>query len=113
MINIRQLSIRCGHCGTYQTLCHFRPGEDWNAYTYECENDRCDPEVTRTLLEVPVELDAFARRDPEWGGGRRHAGAAGADDRPAEAAEARAGVEDSAELVQLGAGGGNADSDPD
>lgn len=77
MINIRNLSIKCGHCGTYQTLCHFRRAGDWNVYTFECENDRCDPEVTRTLVEVPAELDEFARRDPGWHGGRPHAGAAG------------------------------------
>jgi hypothetical protein len=76
MINIRNLSIKCGHCNTYQTLCHFeRRDEEWNVYTYECENDVCDPAVTRTYLEVPAHLDAFARRDPGWRGGRRHAGA--------------------------------------
>jgi hypothetical protein len=49
-VNIRNLSIRCGQCESYQTL----------------ENDVCDPEVTRTLVEVPRELDEFARRDPHW-----------------------------------------------
>ena len=54
----------------------FRPGENgWNVYTYECENDICDPEVTRTYLEVPADLDEFARRDPGWRGGKVHAGA--------------------------------------
>lgn len=76
MINIRNLSVQCGHCGTYQTLVRFeRKDEDWNVYVYECENGRCDVEVTRTRLEVPAELDAFARRDPEWHGGGHHAGA--------------------------------------
>lgn len=75
MINIRNLSVKCGHCGTYQTLVRFRPGEEWNVYTYECENDVCDREVTATLLEIPRELDEFARRDPDWHGGARHAGA--------------------------------------
>lgn len=75
-INIRNLSIKCGHCDTYQTLAHFAPrDEHWNVYTYECENDACDVEVTRTYIEVPVELDAFARRDPTWHGGAVHAGA--------------------------------------
>lgn len=74
-IHIRNLSIKCGHCNTYQTLCAFSQREEWNVYTYECENDTCDPEVTRTLLEVPAELDEFARRDPSWKGGKRHAGA--------------------------------------
>jgi hypothetical protein len=67
MINIRDLSIKCGNCDTYQTLVSFARREDWNVYTYECENDQCDPRVTRTLVEVPRQLDAFARRDPEWG----------------------------------------------
>jgi len=75
MINIRNLSIKCGRCQQYQTLCHYQPGEEWNVYTYECENDTCDRETTRTLVEVPVELDEFARRDPGWRGGKRHAGA--------------------------------------
>jgi hypothetical protein len=28
--------------------------------------------VTRTLVEVPVDLDEFANRDPEWRGGGKH-----------------------------------------
>ena len=71
-INIRNLSIKCGQCETYQTLSAFSPSGEWNVYTYECENEVCDPEATRTLLEVPRELDSFARRDPEWRGGGRH-----------------------------------------
>lgn len=74
-INIRHLSVKCGRCGTYQTLAAFTPGEEWNVYTYQCEDSDCDPDSSRTLLEVPVELDAFARRDPTWHGGKRHAGA--------------------------------------
>lgn len=74
-INIRNISVKCGHCNTYQTLSAFSRRDDWNVYTYECENDLCDPEVTRTLIEVPRDMDAFARRDPEWKGGRKHAGA--------------------------------------
>ena len=76
-INIRNLSIKCGHCETYQTLCAFERKEDWNVYVFECENDACDPAMTRTLVEVPEALDEFARRDPSWGGGARHAGADG------------------------------------
>jgi hypothetical protein len=72
MINIRDLSIKCGNCQTYQTLAGFVRRGDWNVYTYECENDRCDPAVTRTLVEVPSRLDEFARRDPGWRGGGRH-----------------------------------------
>ncbi len=66
-INIRNISIKCGHCNTYQTLSAYSRREDWNVYTYECENDVCDPAMTRTLLEVPRQLDAFARRDPSGG----------------------------------------------
>lgn len=73
-VNIRNISIKCGHCGAYQTLCGFSRREGWNVYTYECEGTGCDPEVTRTLVEVPEELDEFARRDPTWKGGRKHAG---------------------------------------
>jgi hypothetical protein len=70
-INIRDLSIRCGNCQGYQTLAGFSRSEGWNVYVYECENDLCDPAVTRTLVEVPAELDEFANRDPNWRGGRR------------------------------------------
>jgi hypothetical protein len=71
-IDIRNISIKCGHCNTYQTLSVFTRQGDWNVYTYECENGICDPSVTRTLLEVPQHLDVFARRDPEWRGGGKH-----------------------------------------
>lgn len=74
-VNIRNISIKCGHCGVYQTLSAFSPGDEWNVYTYECETEQCDPEMTRTLVEVPRELDEFARRDPSWRGGKIHAGA--------------------------------------
>ncbi len=68
-INIRNLSIKCGQCGEYQTLVAFARRDDWNVYTYECDNGLCDPAATRTLLEVPRELDEFARRDPSWSHG--------------------------------------------
>jgi len=72
-IDIRNISIKCGHCNTYQTLCSYaRKDDEWNVYTYECENGVCDPSLTRTLLEVPRHLDVFARRDPEWRGGGKH-----------------------------------------
>ncbi len=74
MINVRNLSIKCGHCDTYQTLCAYRRRDDCNVYVYECENDVCDPELSRTLVEVPSELDEFANRDPTWAHGRRHSG---------------------------------------
>ena len=71
-INIRDISIKCGHCNNYQTLTAFSRRQDWNVYTYECENQVCDPAMTRTIVEVPSQLDAFARRDPTWRGGGRH-----------------------------------------
>jgi ribosomal protein S27E len=71
-INIRSISIKCGNCNTYQTLTAFARSGEMNVYTYECENQICDPTVTRTLVEVPRELDAFARRDVNWRGGGRH-----------------------------------------
>ena len=74
-INIRNISIKCGRCETYQTLCGYTPRQDWNVYTYECENETCDSAVTRTYLEVPADLDEFANRDPDWHGGKVHAGA--------------------------------------
>ena len=46
-----------------------RRGE-WNVYTYECENGACEPDATRTLIEVPAEFDEFANRDPNWRGGK-------------------------------------------
>jgi hypothetical protein len=73
-INIRNLSIKCGRCDTYQTLARFERRGDWNVYTYECENSTCEPGMTRTLVEVPAALDEFANRDPNWRGGKRHAG---------------------------------------
>jgi hypothetical protein len=68
MINVRDVSVKCGNCGAYQTLMSFRRDGEWNIYTYECENGVCERSVTRTLLEVPLELDEFARRDPGWTG---------------------------------------------
>jgi len=66
MINIREISVKCGRCDTYQTLIGFSRREGWNIYTYECENDRCDPGATRTLIEIPKQLDEFAQRDADW-----------------------------------------------
>lgn len=67
-INIRDISIRCGHCNSYQTLSGFEPSDGYNIYTYECKNDTCDPAATRTLIEVPVFLDIFYQKHPECGG---------------------------------------------
>jgi hypothetical protein len=69
MVDIRDISVKCGNCSTYQTLVGFGRRDGWNVYTYECENDRCEAAVTRTLIEVPREIDEFARRDPQWRGG--------------------------------------------
>ena len=74
-INIRNLSVKCGRCGSYQTLSGFARRQGWNVYTYECEGGSCDPVATRTLLEVPAELDEFAGRNPDWHHGRVHSGA--------------------------------------
>ncbi|MDH3253576.1 MAG: hypothetical protein OEM62_01180 [Acidobacteriota bacterium] len=65
-VNIRDISIKCGNCDTYQTLCGFGSRGDSHVYRYECENTVCDPAVTRTFVEISVELDEFARRDPAW-----------------------------------------------
>lgn len=59
MINIRDLSIRCGNCNHYQTLTSFRQEDGYNVYVYECENDSCRPGLTKTLLEIPEVLDLF------------------------------------------------------
>ena len=66
--NIRDISLKCGNCGAYQTLTGFEPGDGYNSYTFECENDTCDAEVTRTILEVPVVLDIFYQKHPDCGG---------------------------------------------
>ena len=73
-VNIRDISVKCGRCNEYQTLARFERRGEWNVYTYECENGTCDPDSTRTLIEVPAALDEFANRDPSWHGGKRHAG---------------------------------------
>ncbi len=76
-IHIRNVSLRCGRCGLPKTLAGYKPNGDWNVYTFECENDPCDPESSRVFVEVPIGLDEFANRDPNWRGGRRHAGSEG------------------------------------
>jgi hypothetical protein len=77
-INIRNLSVRCGRCDQYQVLVGFKPLDaEWNLYTYECDGEPCsaDPSQTRTLVEVPRDLDEFANRDPNWRGGKKWGGA--------------------------------------
>lgn len=69
MLDIRDLSVRCGKCMNYQTLSAYSRREDWNVYTYTCDAESCDPEATQTLLEVPAAIDLFAQRHPDCGGG--------------------------------------------
>jgi hypothetical protein len=62
MINIRDLSIRCGQCMNFMTLAGYAPRDGWNAYTYLCDVGTCDPSTARTVVEVPAALDEFAIR---------------------------------------------------
>jgi hypothetical protein len=62
MINIRDLSVRCGQCMNFMTLAEYAPREGWNVYTYVCDAGTCDPKTARMVLEVPVALDEFAQR---------------------------------------------------
>lgn len=65
VIDIFMMSVKCGFCDTYQTVVGFRKLPDKNVYTYECENDICDPNMTRTILEVPSHLDNSTKRAEE------------------------------------------------
>ena len=65
VIDIFVMSVKCGNCDGYQTVVKFRKGAEKNVYTYECENEICDPNVTRTILEVPKHLDNSTRRAEE------------------------------------------------
>ena len=65
VIDIFMMSVKCGNCETYQTVVGFKKMADKNVYTYECENDVCDPNVTRTIVEVPKHLDNSTRRAEE------------------------------------------------
>ena len=65
VIDIFMMSVKCGNCETYQTVVRFAKQGDRNVYTYECENDACDPNVTRTVIEVPRHLDNSTRRAEE------------------------------------------------
>ena len=69
MINLRDLSIKCGRCGVYQTLIDFEPCDGFHRYTFECdEGSDCAADQTRTLLEIPTVLDQFHRKHPDCGG---------------------------------------------
>ena len=65
VIDIFVMSIKCGNCETYQTVVGFKKYPEKNVYTYECENEICDPNVTRTLVEVPKEVDNSTKRAEE------------------------------------------------
>ena len=65
VIDVFMMSIRCGNCDTYQTIVKFDKQPEKNVYTYECENDVCDPNVTRTIVEVPKHLDNSVKRAEE------------------------------------------------
>ena len=65
VIDIFMMSVKCGNCDAYQTIVRFTRAGDKNVYTYECENEVCDPNVTRTIVEVPAHLDNSTRRAEE------------------------------------------------
>jgi hypothetical protein len=65
VIDVFVMSVKCGHCDTYQTIVGFQKLPDKNVYTYECENELCDPNVTRTIVEVPRHLDNSVKRAEE------------------------------------------------
>jgi len=67
-IDIFMMSVKCGNCDKYQTVVDFKKSGDKNVYTYECDWDAspgCDPNVTRTIVEVPKHLDNSTRRHEE------------------------------------------------
>ena len=88
-VNVRHFSVKCGNCETYQTLSGYSRRDEYNVYAYECENETCDPAVTKTLIEVHQEVDEFANRDPEWRGGGKHGdwGGSGNPDKTGESQE--------------------------
>jgi ribosomal protein S27E len=65
VIDVFVMSVKCGNCDNYQTIVGFQKLPDKNVYTYECENDVCDPNVTRTIVEVPKHLDNSTKRAEE------------------------------------------------
>ena len=65
VIDVFMMSVKCGNCDGYQTIVGFSKGPERNTYTYECENDLCDPNVTRTIVEVPKHLDNSTKRAEE------------------------------------------------
>ena len=73
-IQIRDLTVRCAGCQRFPTLASFRREREHNVYAFRCEDGGCGAIDGHRFVEVPVELDRFAARDPTWGGGKRHAG---------------------------------------
>lgn len=67
-LDIRDLSVRCGACMNYRTLVSFSKRDGWHVYAYACEPGTCDSASVRTILELPAEIDVFARRHPDCGG---------------------------------------------
>ena len=65
VIDIFMMSVKCGNCDTYQTVVGFKKYPEKNVYTYECENEICDPNVTRTIVEVPRDVDNSTKRAEE------------------------------------------------
>jgi hypothetical protein len=68
VIDVFMMSVKCGNCDQYQTIVEFKKGGDKNVYTYECDWDaspNCDPNVTRTIVEVPMHLDNSTKRHEE------------------------------------------------
>jgi len=65
VIDIFMMSVKCGNCDMYQTVVGFKKYPEKNVYTYECENEICDPNVTRTIVEVPREVDNSTKRAEE------------------------------------------------
>ena len=68
VIDVFMMSVKCGNCERYQTIVSFEKRDDHNVYTYECDWDaspECDPNVTRTIVEVPRHLDNSTRRHEE------------------------------------------------
>jgi hypothetical protein len=65
VIDVFVMSVKCGNCDSYQTIVGFQKLAEKNVYTYECENDVCDPNVTRTIVEVPKHLDNSTKRAEE------------------------------------------------
>ena len=65
VIDIFMMSVKCGNCDAYQTIVGFAKLPDKNVYTYECANEVCDVNVTRTIVEVPRHLDNSVKRAEE------------------------------------------------